>query len=418
MLQALINAFKIKDLRRKMLFSLAMLVVFRVGAFIPVPGIDSSGLSSLLDEGGLFDFIDMFAGGAFSNMTVFALSVSPYITASIIIQLLTVVFPYLEELAKEGIEGRKKLQQITRYGTVLLALIQAFGVSIWLRGNNLLVDPSAFSISVIILTLTAGSMFLMWLGEQISEYGIGNGISLLIFAGIISRLPPSTIQTIKTIGAGGISIWNVAFFLILAVVVIAAVIMMQEGERRIPVQYAKRVRGRKVYGGQSTHIPLKVNMAGVIPVIFASSLLAFPITVSRFFPALRSVTKYFDYGTVLYLITYAIFVILFTYFYTAVQVNPMDMADNMKKYGGFIPGIRPGRSTAEYIDRIMARMTLVGALFLTVIALLPNILGSLTGIRNIPMSGTGLLIVVGVALETLKQIEAQLIMRRYEGFMK
>lgn len=418
MLQALANAFKIKDLRKKMLYTTLMLVVFRAGAFIPVPGIDASGLSSFLDDGGLFGFVNMFAGGAFGNMTIFALSVSPYITASIIVQLLTVVFPSLEEMAKEGVEGRQKLQQITRYSTVVLAVLQAFGISIMLRGNSLLLDPGFFSVSVIVLTLTAGSMFLMWLGEEITVNGIGNGISLIIFAGIMSRVPPSTIQLIKSIGAGGISIWNIALFLVLGVVVIAAVIMMQEGERRIPVQYSKRVRGRKVYGGQTTYIPLKVNMAGVMPVIFASALLAFPVTLMRFFPRLTPIFKYVDYGTPLYLIFYTLLIILFTYFYTAVQVNPMEIADNMKKYGGFIPGLRPGKPTAQYINRIMERITLVGAIFLAIIALLPNIIGALTNIRNIPLGGTGLLIVVGVALETLKQIEAQLLIRRYEGFIK
>lgn len=416
LLSTMQNAFRIADLRRKILFTLAMLVVFRIGSFIPVPGIDASGLASKFGQGNIFGLLDLFAGGSLRRFTIFAMGVNPYITSSIIIQLLTIVIPSLEEMAKEGVEGRKKIQQLTRYGTVLLAIIQGYGTVAYVR--EFIITPGFFTTATIILTLTAGTMFLMWLGEKISERGIGNGISLIIFAGIVARLPSSALTTFQAIGAGGINPFAVVIFLILAVVVIAAVVLIQEGQRRIPVQYPKRVVGRKVYGGQSTHIPLRVNQAGVIPVIFASSILAVPATIGLFVPGLRFLDRWLGYNTFGYNFLYALFVVFFTYFYTAVTFNPMQIADNMKKYGGFIPGLRPGRPTAEYLERVLTRITLVGALFLAAIAVLPSIATGVFGYGAFAFGSTSLLIMVGVALDTMKQIEAHLLMRHYEGFMK
>jgi len=419
MLGALKNAFRVSDLRRKILYTLGLLLVFRVGALVPVPGVNAEALASSLgiDSGNVFAFLDMFSGGALRNFTVFALGVSPYITASIILQLLTVVIPQLEELAKEGMEGRRKIQDYTRYGTVVLGLVQAATITMAARNWQVLAFPGFFGLLVVILTLTAGTTFLMWLGEKISQYGIGNGISLLIFTGIVARVPAATINTVQAIAAGGISILSVLAFLVLAVLIVAGVVMIQQGQRRIPVQYAKRVIGRRMYGGQSTHIPMRVNQAGVIPVIFASSVLLFPSTLARLFPGISILDRWIGYGTVGYLILYALLTLFFTYFYTAVTFNPRDVADNMKKYGGFIPGLRPGRSTAEYLDRVLVRITLVGAVFLAFIAILPFIMAGITGIAA-GFGGTALLIVVGVALETMKQIEAHLLMRHYEGFIK
>ncbi|HEY8497773.1 MAG TPA: preprotein translocase subunit SecY, partial [Limnochordales bacterium] len=347
-------------------------------------------------------------------------SVTPYITASIILQLLTVVVPRLEELAKEGVEGRKVLAQYTRYGTVVLAVVQALGVTSLARAYNVLYDAGFFSMALIVVTLTAGTVLLMWIGEKISENGIGNGISLIIFAGIVARLPASAINIGRAVGEGGISLLGVLALAVLVVAIIAAIVFMQEGQRRIPVQYAKRVVGRRMYGGQSTHIPMRVNQAGVIPIIFASSVLLFPLTLTQFIPALDFVNRFLGFGTPLYNTLYAVLVIFFTYFYTAITFNPRDVADNMKKYGGFIPGIRPGQPTAEYLDRVLTRVTLVGALFLAVIAVMPYLLAGITGVPQafISIGGTGLLIVVGVALDTLKQIEAHLLMRQYEGFLR
>ena len=421
MLSTLQSVWKIPDLRKKITFTLLMFLVFRLGAHVPVPGINADAIKDLLQTGTLFGFFDVISGGAFKNFTVFAMGIMPYINASIIIQLLTVVIPYFEKLAKEGEEGRRKMNQYTRYGTVVLALIQALGMSFFLtRSGNVLVSDSAFSIAVIVISLTAGTAFLMWLGELITEHGIGNGISLLIFAGIVSRLPAGLYSIGEYLRAGTTSIASVTLFAVIAVVVIAGIVAIQEGQRRIPVQYAKRVVGRRMYGGQSTHIPLKVNQAGVIPVIFAMSILLFPTTISAWFPTnpiAQTINAIFDPRSIPYMVMYALLIIFFTYFYTAVTFNPQDVAENMKKYGGFIPGLRPGRPTAEYIDKILTRITLAGAVFLAAIALLPNLVMGITGL-NIYFGGTALLIVVGVALETMKQLESHLLMRNYQGFMK
>jgi len=420
MLSSLKSAMKIDDLRRKIVFTLLMFLVFRIGAHIPVPGIDTGQLKQLMDSGSLFGFIDVISGGAFKKFTIFAMGIMPYINASIIMQLLTVVIPALERLAKEGQEGQKKIVQYTRYGTVILGSIQATGMAVYLGRSGVLVNADLASYALIAMTLTAGTAFLMWLGELITEHGIGNGISLIIFAGIVSSLPGGIYTIYQYLVAGETNVFAVLFFLVIAIVVIAGVVAIQEGQRRIPVQYAKRVVGRKVYGGQSTHIPLKVNQAGVIPVIFAMSILLFPQTIASWFPdngIAVWVVNTFNFRTVPYMITYALLIIFFTYFYTAVTFNPQDVADNMKKYGGFIPGLRPGKPTSEYIDRVLTRVTLAGAILLALIALLPNFVMAITGL-NIFFGGTALLIVVGVALETMKQIESHLLMRNYQGFMK
>ncbi len=423
MLDALRNALRIGDLRRKILYTAALLIVFRIGSFVPVPGVDATGLAESLgvDRGNIFGFLNMFTGGNLGRFTIFAMGVNPYITASIILQLLTVVIPKLEELAKEGVEGRKKIQQYTRYGTVLLGLVQAYGITALARASGVVIDSGFFNLLVILITLTAGTSFLMWLGEKISEHGIGNGISLIIFAGIVAELPGGIIQAIQSIGQGGLSVFSLLVFLVLGIVIIAAVVMVQEGQRRIPVQYAKRVVGRRMYGGQSTHIPMRVNNAGVIPVIFASSVLTFPLTIAQFVPSIAPfVERWFGIGTTAYNLVFALMVIFFTYFYTAVTFNPTEVANNMRKNGGFIPGLRPGRPTAEYLDRILTRLTLTGAIFLAIIAVMPYVMAGVTQVPTafLFFGGTSLLIVVGVALDTMKQIEAQLLMRHYEGFIK
>ncbi|HHY71306.1 MAG TPA: preprotein translocase subunit SecY [Thermoanaerobacterales bacterium] len=399
------------------IFTALMLILFRVGTFVPVPRMDPNAVRAMIEKGALLGFFDIIAGGAFKQFSVFAMSITPYINASIIVQLLTIVIPRWEELAKEGEAGRKILAQYTRYGTVILGLIQATGLSIGFRSA---MKPGILSNIVVVISLTAGTAFLMWLGEQITDKGIGNGISLLIFAGIVSRLPASVYQLYALMKVGTINIFMLVIFAVLGVAVIVGVIAMQEGERRVPVQYAKRIVGRKVYGGQSTHIPIKVNAAGVIPVIFAMSILLFPSTLAGFFPnskVMTSIAEFLKPSGWLYAVIYALFIVFFTYFYTAVTFNPVEVADNMKKYGGFIPGLRPGRPTAEYINRIMNRITLVGALFLATIALLPYFMTAISGI-NISFGGTALLIVVGVALETMKAVEAQMLMRHYQGFLK
>lgn len=418
MLQALRSALKIADLRKKLVFTMLMFLVFRIGAHIPVPGINLDVISELIGKGQLLGFFDVISGGAFRNFSIFAMSITPYINASIIMQLLTVVVPYLERLAKEGAEGRKKIVEYTRYLTVILGFIQAIGISVGLR--SALLDTSFGSIVLIALTLTAGTAFLMWLGEMITEKGIGNGISLIIFAGIVSSLPSGLASIYTYVKAGTTNILVVLLFAIIALVVIVGIVAIQEGQRRIPVQYAKRVVGRKVYGGQSTHIPIKVNSAGVIPVIFAMSILMFPGTIASWFPNNSFavwVANAFNFQSFFYNLLYAVFIIFFTYFYSAITFNPMDVADNIKKYGGFIPGLRPGRPTSDYISKVMNRITLVGAFFLAGIAVLPTILISTTQLP-VYFGGTALLIVVGVALETMKQLEASLLMRHYEGFMK
>ncbi|MDI6709837.1 MAG: preprotein translocase subunit SecY [Thermoanaerobacterales bacterium] len=418
-LSSLQQALKVSELRSKLLFTVAMLLVFRIGAHIPVPGVNPDAIARLIESGALFGFFDVISGGAFKNFSVFAMGIIPYINASIIMQLLTVVIPALERLSKEGEEGRKKIVQYTRYGTAILAFLQAIGMSVALRGS--LVNPGIWTYLFVAIVLTAGTVFLMWLGEQITERGIGNGISLLIFAGIVSRVPAGFVRTVDYLQAGTINILSVVGLIIIGGLVIAAVVAVQEGQRRIPVQYAKRVVGRRVYGGQTTHLPLRVNQAGVIPVIFASSLLMFPEQIARYFPGnvvADTFLRFFQWGTFLHTLFYALLIIGFTYFYTAVIMNPNDVADNIKKYGGFIPGLRPGRPTAEYISRVMARITLAGAIFLALIAILPNFVLLATRIPNIYFGGTALLIVVGVALETMKQVEAHLLMRSYQGFIK
>lgn len=429
LLATLRNAWHIKDIRRKLLFTLAMLLVYRLGSFVPVPGIDREIVADILGGGGqggggLFGLFDVFAGGALSQFSIFAMGIFPYINASIIMQLLQVVIPKFEEWAKEGPEGRKKLMQISRYGTVVLALIQAIGMSFAFRtaiGASKAADPLSYYLTlvVIVFTLTAGTAFLMWLGEQITDKGIGNGISLIIFAGIVSRLPIVTIQTFKLMQAGEVNIFQILIILVLAVVVIAGMIYVTEGERRIPVQYAKRVVGRRMYGGASSHIPLKVNQAGVIPVIFATSLLLLPQTIGNFWQnsILQRIADFFTLGSWTGTILAVLLIVFFAYFYTAITVNPGELADNMRKNGGFIPGIRPGRPTAGYIERIINRITLVGALFLGLVFALPYLIQGAMGGLQIGIGGTSLLIVIGVALETMKQIESQMLMRHYKGFM-
>jgi len=426
-LDSLRNSFKVADLRRKVLFTLLMFLIFRIGAHVPIPFMDHELLKKMIGTGGLFDFFDTFSGGSFRRFSVFALSITPYITASIIMTLLQVVIPALERLAKEGDYGRKKITQYIRYGTVILGFIQGFGLTFGLRGALVIPSPGLqWPIYLFVaVILTAGTAFLMWLGESITEKGIGNGISLIIFAGIVSRVPDALKylwQGLRTHEIGALSIIGLV---IIVVAVIGGVVFIYEGQRRIQVQYAKRVVGRRVYGGQSSHIPLRVNQAGVIPVIFAISLLGFPATIATWVRGSafdRFVSTWMTMnGTIYsipYLLVYAILIIFFTYFYTAITFNPVDVADNLKKYGGFIPGLRPGRPTAEYISKVLSRVTLAGGLFLALIAVLPTIVTSVTGFTNIYFGGTSLLIVVGVALDTMKQLESQLMMRHYQGFMR
>ncbi len=421
MLAALKNSMKIPDLRKKILYTVALLAVYRIGSHVPVPGVDAVGLAAALGvgEGNIFGFLNLFTGGALARFTVFAQGVSPYITASIVLNLLTTVIPKLEELSKEP-DGRKIIAQYTRYATVVLALIQAFGTTMMARNWGVTSDESLFGLTLITLTLTAGTMFTVWLGDKISEKGIGNGISLLIFVNIVASMPMGFINAIKAVGEGGVSIFGLLLYTVISIVVIAAVVMITQGERRIPVQYAKRVVGRRMYGGQSTHLPLKVNQSGVIPVIFASSVLTFPLTLAQFVPALAVVNKWFEPGKFAYNLVYVLLILFFTYFYTAVSFDPIEISTNMKKNGGYIPGLRPGKPTADYLDRTLSRITLPGAIFLAVIAVLPFLVAAVTRIPReiLFFGGTGLLIVVGVALDTMQQIEAHLLMRHYEGFLK
>ncbi len=428
LLATLRNAWTIKDIRRKLLFTLAMLLIYRLGSFVPVPGIDSSIVQDILqgrggEGGGLFGLFDMFAGGALSQFSVFAMGIMPYINATIIMQLLQVVIPKFEEWSKEGPEGRKKLMQFSRYGTVVLGLIQSVGMSFAFSQAievDRVVNPAGYytTLVIIALSLTAGTAFLMWLGEQITEKGIGNGISIIIFAGIVSRVPQGAVQVFSLWRAGELNVFNLLAIAALGLAVIAAVVFITQGERRVPVQYAKRVIGRRMYGGASTHIPLKVNQAGVIPVIFATSLLLFPQTIAQFWDnaIVQMIADFFTIGTLPGTIFTVLLIVFFSYFYTAITVNPVDLADNMRKNGGFIPGIRPGRSTANHIQEILNRITLAGAVFLGAVVALPYILTGVIGLQ-VGIGGTALLIVVGVALETMKQIESQMLMRHYKGFM-
>jgi len=421
MLNQFQQTLKIGDLRSKLLFTLMMLLVFRVGAHIPVPGINTEALQQLL-QGQLFGFFDIISGGAFKRFSVFAMSITPYINSSIIMQLLTVVVPRLEELNKEGQEGKKKIAQYTRYGTVVLAFIQAIGMSIALGRSGAIDNPGLGSYLLIAVSLTAGTAMLMWIGEMITERGIGNGISLIIFCGIAARIPSQITGVGQEVSSGMAGYFQVVLLLIVILVVIAAVVAMNEGQRRLPIQYAKRVVGRRMYGGQSTFLPLKVNAAGVIPIIFAMSLGMFPATIGSWMSPTSGfntfINTYFNQSDLLYNIFYATLIIFFTYFYVAIIFNPLDVADNIKKNGGFVPGIRPGRPTAEYIDRVLSRLTLAGGIFLAMIAVLPNIVIAITGIKSLWFGGTALLILVGVALDTMKQIESHLLLRSYQGFVK
>ena len=418
MFSALANVYKIPELRQKIIFTLIMFAVFRLGTHIPVPGVDPSAIEQLFATGNLFGLLDLFSGGAFSKFSIFAMSITPYINAAIIMQLLTVVIPTLEQWSKEGQEGHKKTTKVTRYLTVALAFFQAIGMSIGLK--QAILNPSPVSILIIAITLTGGTIFLMWIGEQITANGVGNGISLIIFAGIVAALPKNLGTIYSYLQAGTISYFNAFVFAAIALLMIVFVIYIQEGNRRVPISYAKRVVGKKTYGGNSSHIPLKVNHAGVIPIIFASSVLMFPVTVAQFIqvPWVTTLAGYFAWGTPLQTSIYALLIIFFTYFYTAVTVKISDMAENLKKYGGFIPGIRPGKPTEEYLDTVMTRITLAGAFFLAFIAVLPNLVAGATHIEGVYFGGTALLIVVGVALNTMKQIESMVVMRHYQGFMK
>ena len=419
MLESFKSAFKVSELRTKLLSTLGMIFIFRLGAHIPVPGVNIDRFAELVNSGMIFGFFDIISGGALKNFSVFAMGIMPYINASIILQLLTVVIPHLEQLKKEGEEGRKKITQYTRYLTVVLAFIQGIGMVIGVGGS--LQNPGPLTYVMTALTITAETTFLMWVGEQITEKGIGNGISLLIFAGIVSRVPQGAVQLGEYLNAGTINILSLALLVVIGALVIAGVVAVQEGQRRIPVQYAKRVVGRRVYGGQTTHLPLKVNQAGVMPIIFASSLLMFPETIIKMFQGsavANFYSQYLGWGSIAHTLIYALLIVGFTFFYTSVIMNPVDVADNIKKYGGFIPGLRPGRPTAEYISRIMTRVTLAGAIFLALIAILPNFVLLATRIPNIYFGGTSLLIVVGVALDTMKQVESHLLMRSYQGFIR
>lgn len=420
MIKAIFNAFRIKEIRNRILFTLGILALYRFGATLTVPGVDPSKIIEQVQTG-VIGMLDLFSGGALGNFAVFSLGIMPYITSSIIMQLLQAVIPKLEEWAKEGEAGRRRINQISRYMTVGLSLIQSTAMVFFFRNFGAIVEFDFMHVSLIILTLTAGTTLIMWLGELINIHGIGNGISLLIFASIVSRVPG---QLITLIRLKGTDIFYLILFLALAIGVVLAIVLIQEGERRIPVQYAKRIVGRKVFGGQSTYLPLKVNQTGVMPIIFAVSVILFPATIAQFIPNrwLQSFANLLSSRTdgginPVYAVTYIVLIIIFAYFYTAIAFNPVDTADNLRKYGGFIPGIRPGRNTAEYLNNILNRITLPGAIFLAIIALLPEIMISYLGIP-FRFGGTSILIAVGVALETMRQLESQLIMRDYEGFLK
>ena len=420
MLDSLSNIFKITELRNKILYTLMMFAIFRAGIHIPVPGVDASVIESLFTSGNLFGLLDLFAGGALSKFSIFAMSITPYINASIIMQLLQSVVPQFEAWSKDGEDGRKKIAKVTRYGTVVLGFVQAAGMAFALRANNALVNNDFLSVFVVAIILTAGTCLLMWIGEQITAYGIGNGISLIIFAGIVARLPDGLETIYQYIQNGTINMFQAFLFAVIALAMIAVVVAVTQGQRRIPIQYAKRVVGRKMYGGHSTFLPLKVNQAGVIPIIFASSVLMFPVTIAQFIDNeyVHKIADLFTWGTPLQTALYAILIFIFTYFYTAISINITDMADNMKKYGGFIPGIRAGKPTADYVDNVMTKITLAGAVFLAIVAIIPNFLGSITGVQGVYFGGTALLIVVGVALDTMQQIESLMVTRHYKGFVK
>ncbi|MFH1189400.1 MAG: preprotein translocase subunit SecY [Candidatus Omnitrophota bacterium] len=440
MLEAFANILKIPDLRRKVMLTLGLIAVYRIGTYIPTPGIDGAKLAQFFAQvaqgqgGQLFGIMNMFSGGAISRMTIFALGIMPYISSSIIIQLLTAVIPALEKLAKEGEAGHKKIIQYTRYGTIALSVIQSYFIALWLenpahfQGLQVSQFPGWSFRVLTVITLTSGTAFIMWLGEQIQEYGIGNGMSLIITAGIVSRIPTAMYQLWALFSPfapekAQLDPFTLVIMTALLIGVVVAVIVVTQGQRKIPVQYAKRVVGRKIYGGQATFLPLRVNQAGVIPIIFAQSIILFPATIAGFVPnqAFQKFAAVLTRGELVYNSLYALLIMFFAYFYTAITFNPIDIADNMKKYGGFVPGIRPGRQTAEYLDFIMTRITFPGAVFLAVIAVLPSLISGWLKIPYLVASffgGTGLLIIVGVMLDTMKQIESHLLMRHYEGFMK
>jgi len=421
------NIFKIPELKKRIFVTLALLIVYRVGVHVPTPGIDGVALATFFvgKQGTLLGLFDMFSGGALERLSVFALGIMPYISASIIFQLLTVTIPHLERLSKEGEQGRKKITQYTRYGTILLSIIQGFGISIGLEsmsspgGAPVVIHPGWGFRIMTVMTLTAGTAFIMWLGEQITERGIGNGISLIIYAGIVVRMPTAIGNTFRLLSTGEMGIFPVIILLVMMILVVAFIIYMEQGQRRIPVQYAKRVVGRKMYGGQSTHLPLKVNTSGVIPPIFASSIIMFPATIASFIaiPWMQSLASAMRPGNIVYESLYVGFIFFFCYFYTAVTFNPADVADNMKKQGGYIPGIRPGKRTADHIDRVLTRITLGGAIYVSAVCVLPSVLVTKF---NVPFyfGGTALLIVVGVAIDTIQQIESHMLTRHYEGFLK
>lgn len=423
MFKSIINAFKIPDLRKKILYTIMLMVVFRLGSHVPVPGLNAAALSDAVNGLDMLSLMDMISGGALSQATIFAMSITPYINSSIIMQLLTVAVPALERLSRQGEEGRKKIGQYTRALTIVLAFIQSTGMYFGLK--NAVNNPSILTYLTVILSLTAGTAFLMWLGEKITDKGIGNGISLIIFAGIVCRLPQMVVQMVGNIQGGALN-WLGALVLIVAsIALIGAIVWMNDAERRIPVQYAKRVVGRKMYGGQSTHIPIKVSMAGVIPIIFAMSIMSFPATIMQLFGKTASggvggwiMTHIFGYGSIGYMILYFLLILFFTFFYTKIQFNTVEIANNMKNNGGFIPGIRPGRSTSEFIEKSLNKITLAGAVFIALVALFPMIIAAIFGLSSFGIGGTSVLIVVGVVLETRKQIESQMMVRHYKGFLE
>lgn len=427
MLDALQNIFKIPELKKRVLFSLGMLFVYRVGCHIPTPGIDGQALSHFFKQaqGTLLGLFDMFSGGALEKLTVFALGIMPYISSSIIFQLLTVVVPAIEKLSKEGESGRRKIIQYTRYGTVVLSVVQSLGIAIGLEamrgpaGELVVPNPGWGFRLMTVITLTAGTAFIMWMGEQMSEKGIGNGISLIIFAGIVVRIPTAISNSIRLLKTGQLSLFVIILVLALMFVVIAAIVFVERGQRRIPIHYAKRVVGLQTFGAQTSHLPLKVNMAGVIPPIFASSIIMFPATIANFIgiPWVQSAAKSLTPGNWLYNVFFVAFIVFFCYFYTAVTFNPTDVAENVKKHGGYIPGIRPGTETSEYLDKVLTKLTFAGAIYISLVCVLPSIL---IGKFNLPFyfGGTALLIAIGVGMDTVAQIESHLITRSYEGFMK
>jgi len=427
LLEGLGSVSKVPELQRRILFTILLLGVYRIGVYIPTPGIDNVALLAYFEhaQGSLFGLMDMFAGGAFSNFSIFALGIMPYISASIILQLLTIAVPHLERLSKEGETGRRKITQYTRYGTVLLSIIQGFGIAYGLQqmagpsGAPIVLQPGWSFIMMTVITLTSGTAFIMWLGETITEKGIGNGISLIIFAGIVCRLPAAIGNTYRLATAGELGVLVILLITVLMVAVIGAIVFVEAGQRRIPVQYAKRIVGRKMYGGQTTHLPLKINTAGVIPPIFASSVIMFPATIANFAPQgwIKDIASYLVPGRLGYEILYVAFIFFFCFFYTAVTFKPDDVAENMKKFGGYVPGIRPGKKTAEYIENVLEKLTFSGAIYVSIICVLPSVLISQ---MNVPFyfGGTALLIVVGVAMDTASQIESHLLTRQYEGFMK